>query len=180
MVSNDAAEKAERSKKAERHWIVFTKNSYEHFMIISELRCHELFPNETILNLKIPNVKIPIWASKLCKIPIHKNPEFSLFREAALPFPLTQLTVFLPSPAKLGEGKKAFLSSPSLAGEGERGNATSRNTIHAINTTAIRNFYIQDFATNPDSGFLHSGLFHSGKVRGACQRSQCFRTTFCS
>ncbi len=68
--------------------------------------------------------------------------------------------------AKLGKGEKTS-PLPKLSWGRGRGAAASRNTIHTINTTVKRDFYIWDFATNPDSGFLHSGLFCSGKVRGA-------------
>jgi hypothetical protein len=67
---------------------------------------------------------------------------------------------FYPTPAKIGEGREAFLPTPSLGGEGGRGDTASRNT------TIIRDFYVRDFAANPDLGFLHSGLFRPGKVCG--------------
>jgi hypothetical protein len=54
----------------------------------------------------------------------------------------------------------AFLPSPSLAGEGGRCDTASRNTIHII-----QDFYIQDSAANPDSGFLCSGKVRGTEVR---------------
>ncbi len=79
--------------------------------------------------VKIPNVKIP-------------NSGFS-GKQRCL-FPSSSLLPFSPPPAKLGEGEEAFWPSPSLAREGGRGDASSRNTIHSINTTVIWDFYIRD------------------------------------
>ncbi len=51
---------------------------------------------------------------------------------------------------QLRSAKKGLSPLPKLSWEGGRGNAASQNT------TVIRDFYVRDFAANPNSGILRS------------------------